>query len=333
MQLRYITDIVMPCLLFSPPARFVTGCTYLKALCDCCLQWFLLSQSLLHTYNNYINLHDLFHAAMLMMEDKSLEKTAQLEHLKPQEVLRIQLEKLWRIGELGYTTNFSTFEEIVTNYSSATELDEDSSRRGPENEDDVIAAMHSIHHALSQLQQDERLLRDNKPIVSEVESAVDRILSSLGKSDRWIGGQNFRTKLKQIIEMRTPQPPPNFVTVFMVDPLTNPDTNIDQTLKQINIPLSATLYQVHKLLRQVVKGDSLSRCNETGEDPRIWDRAEVVWKYQLMAKDRSKLLNQTSIKLETDSDLKRMYRTIRNVSQGSNSPDAVLTCVRFNTQL
>ena len=261
------------------------------------------------------------------MEDPIPKESLQSEHLELKEVLRIQIEKLWRLGELGFSTNFSDVEEVMANHSPEMDFNEGSNNLNLENESDVAAAMRSIHNALCQLQQGERLIKDNKFIISEVEAAINEVLLSLGKSKRWIGAQNLRIKILKIIEIKTPQSVPNFVTVFVVDPLADSSKDMNQALKQVNLPHNATLYQIHELLRQVMKGESLIRCNDTGEDPQLWDRAKIVWKYQLMAKDRSKLLNQNSIELETDSDLKGMYRTLGNAAQGSKPPDAVLTCV------
>ena len=248
--------------------------------------------------------------------------------ITPQEALTLQTERLWRLGEIGLSTRFPDPEDIIASHRVPRVEDEESEILATEADWPITTAMSKTHNALRQLQKDDKVLRDNKQAVATLESDVDAILLAGGKSKRFVAAQDLRAKLRHAIEMKSPHQASDTVTVLIVDPSVEPDPQMKSGFKQVNLPLGASLDEVYKLLRSVMKAESLLRCNETGESPQVWDDPGIVWKYQLMANDNSKLLQAASIKLEIDSDWKRLCLCIAGRgTQGSKPPKAVLTCV------
>ena len=248
--------------------------------------------------------------------------------LTPQEVLTLQTERLWRLGEIRMSTNYPNPQEMIAGHT-VSRLEEESDRNSSAESDRfVTAAMAETHDAVQQLQEENELLQANKAAVAAVESEIDNFLLASGKSKRFVAAHDPQTKLRQAIEMTSPKQALDTVTVLVMDPFLKQDLQLNEGFKPVNLLLGAYVDEVYTLLRTVMKAESLFRCNDTGEDPQAWENKDIVWKYQLIAKDDSSVLQPGSIKLETDDDWKRLRRCIVGTgTKASKALQAVLTCV------
>ena len=245
------------------------------------------------------------------MASSTSTTAAEGRHLTTADIVAIQKERAFRLGELGFQINFPEFQEVVNaqHASKATNGQPVDSGLLAQDDHAVNAAIQKTCNALIQLQKYEKLLKENKPLVENAESEIDAILLAAGKSKRYLAEQDLRKKVNEAIKLRSPIPAPNYFTVFISDPSVGIGIKEDDMLA-VNLPLQTSLDEVYMLLNYIVRAEVLARCNTTGEDPQAVANDEVVWKYELLSKDLSTTLENKPAMLKAARDLERMKRAV-----------------------
>ena len=228
-------------------------------------------------------------------------------------IVAIQKERAFRLGEAGFTTNFPDFDEIANAYrlSNTTEGQSIPNIIFSQDNNAVEGAMQSTRDSIHQLNRNEKLLKNNRPLVEQTEAEIDSILLKAGRSKRYVAGQDLRKKITEAVELKNPKPARNYFTVYISDPSTGIGIEKDRLLA-VNLPLRESLDEVYKLLKDIVRAEVIARFDTTGEDPAAVAHNQVVWKYQLLSKDFSKTLRDKSALLETDSDLGRLRKAVKS---------------------
>ena len=221
--------------------------------------------------------------------------SASSETITVEEVIKFHQQRLHCMGELGFEMGYPNIEEPFNNFNQDI-------YSPAEDEQAVISAMQSTTEDLRQLQRQEKLLRKNSSVVAQAESMLNDELKRLGRSARYIAAQSLSKKVKEVTESKHPKLKPNYVSVSVVRPSPGNTSISPANWIGVNLPLEGNVYEVHQVLRSVMKGDCMERCLDTGLNPKVWDEPHLKWKYQLLAANRPQLLEESSAKLETNKD-------------------------------
>lgn len=221
------------------------------------------------------------------------------------DVLQFYKHRLHCMGELGFETRFPEPDKLFNSISDNLELP-------AESEQAVISAMQSTHDDLRQLQRQAKLLNLNPSAVAEAEAMMDDKLRHLGRSARYIGAQSLSKKVKEVTESENPKLKPNYISVSVVRP--SPASLIASPAEWIgvNLPIEGNIQEIHRVLRDVLKGDCIERSLQSGQDRTASDITNLKWKYQLLPASRSQLLDKPSSKLETEQDWKALRSALRD---------------------
>ncbi len=234
------------------------------------------------------------------------------------DIVEFHKEQAFRLGQLGFTTNFPDPSEIFRPRPINPEL---SPFDEPASDEEVVKnAALSTHNSLIQLQQQGRLIAANTPLVAEASHEIDRKLLDAGKSKRYVAAQPLRQKVMDAIEIGTPSPKPNFVTVFINTPWT---VKKDDML-QVNLPLKATIDEAVQLLGDIMRAESMAHQGFIGEVAGC-DDVNAGWKYQLVSRNPTQVINEASVRLETEIDYREMMQQITKTK--GKTPIAVLAQV------
>lgn len=102
--------------------------------------------------------------------------------------------------------------------------------------------------------------------------------------------------------------------MVLVDP--KPTTGFTEMF-EAKLPQNERWYAVQKTLRVAVEIHIAGEGCRQGPGGR--------WKYQLLSRDRRRVINKTATYLTTDEDYRRLVRTVKG--EGKETPLAVLTQV------
>ena len=232
--------------------------------------------------------------------------------LNMRDVILWQQEQAQRLGEVGLTTNFpdpaDIFKPFIINTSSEPEpVAEDRAA--------LVATNQETHRAIMQVRQRKILMDQAGPLLASTEANVDRRLLAAGVPKQDLPNKSLRQKIVQLVELKEPPPKANFVEVSV---FVGSTTEEKSHVLDVNLPLKADVAEVHALLDEVVKALLLAKG--------LFYEQGGKWKYQLIDQNRSQVLMDKSLPLETDLDYGTMLKQVSAVDDGK-APMAMLTQV------
>lgn len=232
--------------------------------------------------------------------------------LNMRDIILWQQEQAQRLGEVGLTTNFPDPAEIFKPFTINT-----SSEPEPVAEDDatLVAINQETHRAIMQVRQCKILMDQAGPLLASTEANVTQRLLAAGVPKQDLPDKSLRQKIVQLVELNKPPPKANFVAVSVI---VGSNTEGESHMLDVNLPLKADVAEVHVLLDEAVKA-LLSAKGFSYEQGG-------TWKYQLIDQNRSQVLMDKSLPLETDLDYKMMLQQVLKSDDGK-VPMAVLTQV------
>lgn len=237
--------------------------------------------------------------------------------LTARDIIGFQADQAFRLGEVGFTTNFPKPEDIFKPHTLNTPIEDDTN-----NDAAVVTAMQATHNTLRQLHQRQVLMETNKSLLAHTETEVDRRILAAGKSKRYVAAQSLRKKVVDLMELKEPKLEPNFVTVWVkLDSM-----KVVKDMIQVNLPITVSIAEVFHLLDDIVESELANAGGKTVDNDAAPREKPGHWRYQLIGRNLSMVVNNASIRLETTGDYRRM---IAVVTSGDRAPIAALARVGF----
>ncbi|KAK4696168.1 hypothetical protein P7C71_g1699, partial [Lecanoromycetidae sp. Uapishka_2] len=204
-------------------------------------------------------------------------------------------------GEIGFGVNYRDMSEIAQLFN----FDLDGNDQWPYGVDD--------HASLAQYADEQH---DHKLFVFHQERERQRLMDDM-QPLKTKDCRNLRQKVAELTELENPKPKPNYVEVWVS---VGPADGLDQMI-QLNLPLVSTIAEINQMLREGIH-DELLLNNPTASPSMPVAEERGPWKYQLLSSDLTKVIQKSSVLLQTDNDYNTM---IKKVNEGSQAPIPVLT--------
>lgn len=230
-------------------------------------------------------------------------------------------EQAFRLGELGFTMGTYRAENFFKQWSDVTDLQQAFSRENCAQE-----AMEQLHEEATRLQQRMIIMRSNPSLLAQTEIEVQRRLLQAGKSDP---NMELHVNSKALLRRK-------IVTLYKLQHRTEPreadgvtawlylGANLERKIA-VNLPIKASLSEACRLLESIKKMEmSLLGYPPTGTQSVD---AESGWKYHLIDKNTSTLVNKDPVRLLTDADYRKMIGQITKKQKDIEAPVAVMTLV------
>lgn len=230
-------------------------------------------------------------------------------------------EQAFRLGELGFTMGSYRDEDFFKQWADVSDLQEAFSRENCAQE-----AMEQLHEEAIRLQQRMIIMRGNPNLLAQTEIEVQRRLLQAGKSEpnieRYVKSKvSLRQKIVILnkLEHQTEPREPDGVTAWVYL-----GADLERKIF-VNLPIKASLSEVCRLLEGIKK----TEMPFLGYPPTGTQSVDAVseWKYHLIDKNKSALVNKDPVRLLTDADYRKMIAQITRNRQDIKAPVAVMTLV------
>lgn len=253
-----------------------------------------------------------------------------------EDVIEWHEEQADRLAELGFTMGSYCDEDFRTHWEHVDDLQEAFSLENCAEE-----AMEQMHADFTRILQRTIIIRSNPALLARAEIEVHRRLLQAGKLEPKIelcvqSNASLRYKIVRLhkLEHRTEPREPDGVLAWVYL-----GANLCQKLP-VNLPIKASLSKVCRLLEGIkktempflrdspedIKKREMPFLEDSPEGTRSVD-AESVWKYHLVSRDKSALVDKKAVTLLTDEDYRKMIIQITRQRQDMKAPVAVITLV------